>query len=51
MVKASQVLEEIDPKPYQAALNQAKGRLAHDQAALANAKVDLARYQTLIFQS
>jgi multidrug efflux system membrane fusion protein len=48
MVRPGEVLAEIDPKPYQAALDQAKGQLARDQAALANARVDLARYQTLI---
>ncbi|HEY8966476.1 MAG TPA: efflux RND transporter periplasmic adaptor subunit, partial [Candidatus Methylacidiphilales bacterium] len=37
----------IDQDPYQAALDQAKGQLARDQALLDNAKADLARYQTL----
>ena len=40
-VRAGQVLAEIDPKPYQAALDQANGQLARDQAQLANAEVDL----------
>ena len=41
MVKAGDVLAQIDPRPYQAALDQAKGTLARDSATLANAKVDL----------
>ena len=51
MVKAGDLLAQIDPRPYQAALDQAKGQLARDQANLANAKVDLARYQTLAAQN
>ena len=50
-VRAGQVLAEIDPKPYQAALDQANGQLARDQAQLANAEVDLKRYQTLAAQN
>ena len=46
-VTAGQPLFLIDPRPYQAALDQAQGQLAHDQAALAEAKMDLARYQRL----
>jgi multidrug efflux system membrane fusion protein len=51
MVKAGDVLAEIDPRPYQAALDQARGQLARDSATLANAKVDLARYQGLLKQN
>jgi multidrug efflux system membrane fusion protein len=51
MVKAGDVLAEIDPRPYQAALDQAKGTLAHDAAQLANAQVDLKRYQALSTQN
>lgn len=51
MVKAGDPLAQIDPRPYQAALDQAKGQLARDQATLANAKVDLARYQALAAQN
>jgi multidrug efflux system membrane fusion protein len=51
MIKAGDVLAEIDPRPYQAALDQAKGTLAHDQAQLDNAKVDLVRYQNLVAQN
>ncbi len=47
MVKQGDLLAEIDPRTYQAALVQAQGVLARDQAQLANAKVDLERYQTL----
>src|SRR5215469_2598081 len=47
MVRAGDLLAEIDPRPYQAALDQAKGALARDQAQYENAKVDLARYQSL----
>lgn len=47
MVKAGDVLAEIDPRPYQAELDQARGQLARDSATLANAKVDLQRYQAL----
>jgi multidrug efflux system membrane fusion protein len=50
-VRAGEVLAEIDPKPYQAALDQASGQLARDQAQLANAEVDLQRYQTLATQN
>lgn len=46
-VTAGQPLFLIDPRPYQAILDQAQGQLAHDQAALAEAKMDLARYQRL----
>jgi multidrug efflux system membrane fusion protein len=51
MVKAGDLLAQIDPRPYQAALDQAKGQLARDQANLINAKVDLARYQALAAQN
>ena len=48
MVKKGDVLVEIDPRPYQAALTEAQGVLLRDQAALENARIDLLRYQTLI---
>src|SRR5581483_8744835 len=44
-------LVEIDPRPYQVQLTQAEGQLGRDQALLENAKVDLARYQTLLTQN
>ena len=44
------LLAEIDPRPYQAQLTQAEGQLARDQANLANARIDLERYQRLAGQ-
>jgi multidrug efflux system membrane fusion protein len=49
-VTAGQLLAQIDPTPYQAALTQAQGTLQRDQALLAGARVDLARYATLVKQ-
>jgi multidrug efflux system membrane fusion protein len=49
-VKAGDPLIQIDPRPYQVALEQAEGALARDRALLANARVDLERYQTLFAQ-
>jgi multidrug efflux system membrane fusion protein len=49
-VKAGQLLAQVDPAPYQAVLTQAQGTLARDQALLAGARVDLARYATLVKQ-
>lgn len=46
-VKAGQVLAEIDPRSYQATLNQMQGNLQRDQALLKNARLDLQRYQEL----
>lgn len=51
MVRAGDVLAQIDPRPYQAALDQARGQLARNAATLANAKVDLERYKTLQAQN
>jgi multidrug efflux system membrane fusion protein len=48
LVKAGQTLIEIDPRPYQVQLAMAEATLARDQALLANAKVDLNRYQQLV---
>jgi membrane fusion protein, multidrug efflux system len=50
MVKKGDPLIEIDPRPYQAAVDQAEGNLARDQALLANAKIDQVRYETLVPQ-
>ena len=47
-VKAGDLLAEIDPRPFQAQLDQAAGQLARDRALLANAKIDLARYRDLL---
>lgn len=41
------VLAQIDPRTYQATLDQAVAKKAQDQALLANAKLDLERYQRL----
>jgi multidrug efflux system membrane fusion protein len=46
-VKAGDFLAQIDPAPYQAALEQAQGTMRRDRAALADAKLDLARYKRL----
>jgi len=50
-VKKNDLLAQIDPRTYQAALAQAKGALSRDSSTLANARVDLARYQTLSAQN
>ena len=51
MVKKGDFLAQIDPRPYQVALEQAQGQLAKDQALLKNAQIDLQRYQTLVAQN
>jgi len=51
IVHKGDLLFQIDPAPYQAALEQAQGQLARDQATLANDRVDLARYQSLARQN
>lgn len=48
LVKAGQLLAEIDPRSYQVALSQAQGQLARDQAQLKNAQLDLQRYRDLL---
>lgn len=48
IVKAGDVLAEIDPRPFEAQLTQAEGQLAKDEAALSNARLDLERYRTLV---
>ena len=50
VVSEGQLLAEIDPRAYQAQLMQAEGQLQRDQAQLANARVDLERYRTLLKQ-
>jgi multidrug efflux system membrane fusion protein len=50
IVKQGQLLAQIDPIPYQVALEQAEGQLARDAATLNNARLDLQRYQTLLAQ-
>jgi membrane fusion protein, multidrug efflux system len=49
-VKAGDLLAQIDPRPYQAQLDQVIAAKAHDEALLANARVDLLRYQKLTAQ-
>src|ERR1700726_519185 len=51
VVKQGQLLAELDPRPYQAALTQAQGQLLRDQALLRNAELDLARYRQLMEQN
>ncbi len=50
LVRKGDFLAQIDPRPYQAALDQAKGNLARDQAQLADDQLDLKRYADLIKQ-
>jgi len=50
IVHAGELLAEIDPRPFQAQLAQAEGQMARDQANLANARLDLERYQRLAQQ-
>ena len=47
-VKTGDVLAEIDPAPYKAALLQTQGQLKKDEALLEEAKLDLKRYQDLV---
>jgi multidrug efflux system membrane fusion protein len=49
-VHPSDLLGQIDPRPYQAQLAQFEGQMARDQALLANARIDLERYRTLYAQ-
>jgi len=51
IVHEGDLLVEIDPRPYEVQLTQAEGQLLKDQAALDNARIDLARYQTLLPQN
>ncbi|MBC8790231.1 MAG: efflux transporter periplasmic adaptor subunit [Tagaea sp. CACIAM 22H2] len=50
MVTKGQVLAQMDARPYRLALAQAQANLARDQAQLADAQRDLARYRTLLAQ-
>ena len=50
-VQAGQLLAQIDSAPYRAVLTQAEGALKRDQALLADARIDLARYQALKVQN
>lgn len=46
-VRAGDFLAQIDPRPFQVALDQMQGQLAKDQAQLDGARIDYARYQKL----
>jgi multidrug efflux system membrane fusion protein len=48
MVKAGDVLAEIDPRTFQAAVDQAAGTLQKDKAALVEAQLDVQRYANLV---
>ena len=50
VVKAGDLLAQIDPRQYQAQLEQMQGQLARDQALLDNARIDLERYRKLLAQ-
>jgi len=50
-VKAGDLIAEIDPRPFTAALDAAKARKEQDEANLGNAKLDQARYASLAKQS
>jgi multidrug efflux system membrane fusion protein len=47
-VHQNDALAQIDPRPYEAALQQMQGNLKRDQALLADAKLDLTRYENLV---
>jgi multidrug efflux system membrane fusion protein len=50
MVKKGELLAQIDPRPYEAALAQFQGQLIKDQALLRNAQLDLTRHERLLAQ-
>jgi multidrug efflux system membrane fusion protein len=50
LVRAKELLAQIDPRPFQVQLEQAEGQAAKDAATLKNARVDLQRYQVLVKQ-
>ena len=50
LVRANELLAQIDPRPFQVQLEQAEGQAAKDAATLNNARVDLQRYQVLVEQ-
>jgi multidrug efflux system membrane fusion protein len=51
LVHQGELLVEIDSRPFDVQLKEAEGTLIKDQAALDNARLDLARYQTLVTQN
>ncbi len=50
LVKAGDLLAELDPRPFQVQLDQARGTMEKNEALLANAKADLVRYEALLKQ-
>jgi multidrug efflux system membrane fusion protein len=50
IVNKGDFLAQIDPRPYQNALDQAQGQLLRDKALLDSAQVDFARYRKLVAQ-
>ena len=50
LVRAGDVLAQVDPRPFQVQLDQALGQRARDEALLKNAQVDLERYRVLVQQ-
>jgi multidrug efflux system membrane fusion protein len=48
VVRAGDLLAEIDPRPFEVQLTQAEGQMARDQALLDNARADLERYRILL---
>ncbi|MDE2006075.1 MAG: efflux RND transporter periplasmic adaptor subunit [Rhodospirillales bacterium] len=50
-VASGDLLAEIDPAPYQAALAQAEAKLAQDRASLANAELQARQYASLVKQN
>jgi membrane fusion protein, multidrug efflux system len=51
IVQKGDLLMEVDPRPFQAQLEQYEGQLARDQAILDNARVDMTRYRGLLQQN
>ena len=51
IVQQGDLLAQIDPRPFQAALDQSVAKKAQDEATVANAKLDLTRYATLAKQN
>ena len=49
-VQAGDLLAEVDPRPYEVALQQTQGQKQRDEALLKNAQIDLQRYKTLVAQ-
>jgi multidrug efflux system membrane fusion protein len=48
LVHSGDALAQIDPRPYEAALQTAQGNLRRDKSLLSNARLDLARYEGLV---